>query len=345
MCDVRCGGSPRDVSDSVLDQILRLYSTPLLLAEDASKAAAFLYIAQSVFPAFFDPSNPFSPVECMLIAGNVSVPPVMRLSESPSRWEIHGLQGLPGHPFEDSRVCDLCLQRGDSIESGRMLCTLTGDWVHLNCVYYSSNISIDSKNGAIQKYTQMKNKSRSTRCCICDRTGASIRCCFQNCPYAFHFACGREKGCLIRVNKEAFCPRHRPGQRSRNRVSEEDLNPPKSALSTLPIPAKSSFRSTPTPSSTPSRPLDYRVAVGNMELFTTRFNYRVVFPPLKLCVCDWTLILRKLFSGEYLRLGALTVTHLGTVSRSPYMHNRNYLFPDQYRSFRIYWSTHSIGEV
>ena len=53
----------------------------------------------------------------------------------------------------------------------------------------------------------------------------------------------------------------------------------------------------------------------------------------------------KLFPNEYLRLGALTITHLGTLSRSPYMHNRNYLFPEQYRSFRIYWSTQSIGEV
>ena len=77
-------------------------------------------------------------------------------------------------------------------------------------------------------------------------------------------------------------PRHRPGQRSRNRANEDDITPSKSTLSSLPIPAKSSFRSTPPGSSSPSRPLDYRVAVGNMELFTTRFNYRVVFPPLKL---------------------------------------------------------------
>ena len=57
------------------------------------------------------------------------------------------------------------------------------------------------------------------------------------------------------------------------------------------------------------------------------------------------LMYRKCFPGEFIRMGALTVTHLGTVIRSPYMHNRNYLFPDQYRSFRIYWSTRHIGEV
>ena len=44
-------------------------------------------------------------------------------------------------------------------------------------------------------------------------------------------------------------------------------------------------------------------------------------------------------------MGALTVTHLGTVTRSPYMHNRSYLFHDQYRAFRIYWSTREIGDV
>ena len=54
---------------------------------------------------------------------------------------------------------------------------------------------------------------------------------------------------------------------------------------------------------------------------------------------------RKCFPDEFLRMGALTVTHLGTVTRSPYMHNRSYLFPDQYRAFRIYWSTREIGDV
>ena len=102
-----------------------------------------------------------------------------------------------------------------------MLCTLTGEWVHLNCVYYSNNISIDEKTGAIQKYTQMKNKSRSTRCAVCEGAGASIRCSFQNCGHAVHFACGREEGCLIRVNKEMLCPRHRPGRVIRNRVGED----------------------------------------------------------------------------------------------------------------------------
>lgn len=44
-------------------------------------------------------------------------------------------------------------------------------------------------------------------------------------------------------------------------------------------------------------------------------------------------------------MGALTVVRLGVVGTSPYMHNRNYIFPDQYRAFRIHWSTVYPGKV
>lgn len=276
--DVRSGGSPERVSEEVLRSVLQLYGNPLLLLEDASKASAYLFIAQGVFPWLFDSSNPFSSLECLLITGNGLFPPVGK--EKKRKKGVVGLCGLGNHGFEDNRVCDLCGKKGDSVEAGRMLCTLTGEWVHLNCVYYSNNISIDEKTGAIQKYTQMKNKSRSTRCAVCEGAGASIRCSFQNCGHAVHFACGREEGCLIRVNKEMLCPRHRPGRVIRNRVGEDHESTYLSvnALANLPVPTKPSFH----PNGGILNRSDGRVTVNSMELFTTRFNYRVVFPPLKL---------------------------------------------------------------
>ena len=276
--DVRSGGSPERVSEEVLRSVLQLYGNPLLLLEDASKASAYLFIAQGVFPWLFDSSNPFSSLECLLITGNGLFPPVGK--EKKRKKGVVGLCGLRNHGFEDNRVCDLCGKKGDSVEAGRMLCTLTGEWVHLNCVYYSNNISIDEKTGAIQKYTQMKNKSRSTRCAVCEGAGASIRCSFQNCGHAVHFACGREEGCLIRVNKEMLCPRHRPGRVIRNRVGEDHESTYLSvnALANLPVPTKPSFH----PNGGILNRSDGRVTVNSMELFTTRFNYRVVFPPLKL---------------------------------------------------------------
>ena len=276
--DVRSGGSPEKVSDDVLKSVLQLYGNPLLLLEDASKASAYLFIAQGIFPWLFDSSNPFSSLECLLITGNGIFPPVGK--ETKTKKGVLGLYGLDNHPFEDNRICDLCGKKGDSVEAGRMLCTLTGEWVHLNCVYYSNNISIDEKTGAIQKYTQMKNKSRSTRCAVCDGPGASIRCSFQNCGHAVHFACGRKEGCLIRVNKEMLCPRHRPGRLIRNRMADdhESTYLSSNSLANLPVPTKPTFH----PNGGILNRSDGRVTVNSMELFTTRFNYRVVFPPLKL---------------------------------------------------------------
>lgn len=48
---------------------------------------------------------------------------------------------------------------------------------------------------------------------------------------------------------------------------------------------------------------------------------------------------------DAIRVGALTVTHYGVVDTSPFTHNRNYIFPNQYRAFRVYWSTVRVGEV
>ncbi|KAM7454187.1 hypothetical protein BLSTO_05059, partial [Blastocystis sp. subtype 1] len=83
--------------------------------------------------------------------------------------------------------CDLCGLAGDHAVAGRLLCIQTGEWVHLNCVYYSSAITLDERTGAIQKYTQLKNHCRNTLCCVCNKPGASIKCCCAGCPRCFHF--------------------------------------------------------------------------------------------------------------------------------------------------------------
>lgn len=85
--------------------------------------------------------------------------------------------------------------------------------------------------------------------------------------------------------------------------------------------------------------------VSNAELFTCRFNYRVVFPPLKLWARRCEVTGRRTIDKDAIRVGALTVTHYGVVDASPFTHNRNYIFPNQYRAFRVYWSTVRVGEV
>ena len=240
------------VPEAVLEEVRGLYSSFLLLVEDACNAAGYLYIMQGVLPSLFDPVAPFSPMEWLLLSGNVALPsfpltaskeehadadadadadaaddattpstpvntpnaeataPTPTHQEEKALHEVSSLYGLNGHQ-EDPRCCDLCGLAGDHPVAGRLLCIQTGEWVHLNCVYYSSSITLDDRTGAIQKYTQLKNHCRNALCYVCNKAGASIKCCYQGCQRCFHFVCGRESGCLIRVNREAFCQRHRLG--------------------------------------------------------------------------------------------------------------------------------------
>ena len=270
-----------DISDSIVDQVLPMYSSNLLLAEDASMAAAFLYIAHAMFPSFFDPVQPFSPVETLLINGNIVLPyweststtntsssstttittittittttnttpnlsssslkssnevtmnnvvekPIAYETTSSSPFtstsiiptEIHGLYGLVDHPFEDKRPCYLCGMRGDNAEAGRMLCTPSGEWVHLNCIYYSYNTVLEKTNYIITKYPAVKAQSNSNICYICNKPGAFIQCKSPSCSHCFHFTCGRRNGCMIMINRMfTYCSHHNPKHRSRTTTS------------------------------------------------------------------------------------------------------------------------------
>lgn len=268
--------------ESALLQIRSLYSSLLLLAEDACNAAAYLYTVQPLFPTYFNPDSPFTSTEWLLLSGNVALRPFPFpiISEEKEEnqnkiEEINPLTGLNGHFVEDPRPCDLCGQYGDNVICGRMLCNSTSEWVHLNCVYYSSGITIDDKSSSIQKYTIVKNRSRSVQCYICKKSGASIKCNSQGCNRCFHFACGHENGCFIRVNKEAFCQHHRPSTIYHS--NDESFIPfmyTKSSMN-----KSSNHFNSSTFQRVQTTLQDCRLLVSSLELFTTRFNHRVVFFP------------------------------------------------------------------
>ena len=267
-----------DISDSIVDQVLPMYASNLLLAEDASMAAAFLYVAHAMFPSFFDPVEPFSPVETLLINGNIVLPcwesttatttttttttnttlstpssssslslslkssdemtidkpvekPVvhetMPSSSSTSTsistliipTEVRGLFGLADHPFEDRRPCYLCTMYGDNVEAGRMLCTPSGEWVHLNCIYYSQNTVSEKSPSTIIKCPTVKTQSNSNICYVCNKPGAFLQCGSPSCSQCFHFACGRRNGCMITLSRFSYCHHHNPKHRLRTTPS------------------------------------------------------------------------------------------------------------------------------
>lgn len=344
------------IPESVLEHVRKFYNSILLLAEDASNAAAYLFAMQPRFPEFFHPAKPFTPTEQLLLTGNLAlptfplrlpalVPDLQPSNDSHAPLEVVGLAGLPGFPLEDHRSCELCGLQGDHAVAGRLLCTPTGEWVHLNCVYYSTGVSVDEKNGCFQKYTQIRSHSRTTHCYICNRPGASLHCCFQGCTRSFHFVCGFESHCFIRINKEAFCLRHQPRDRSGSDASEAP--PPRASFfssAALPSSPPRPFHSLPTPSASTRPPPEPRVTVSSARLFTCRFNYRVVFSSLK-PRDGRQLAASRTPPAASLRFGALTVTHVGTVLPSPFFHDATHLFPDLYRAFRIFWSTRHPAQV
>lgn len=433
-----------ELSEKTLWKIRRLYSSLLMMTEDACNAAAYLYTCQPLFPTYFNPECPFSPIEWLLISGNIvlrtfpfsrpkeemevekvemevkkvemeaekvemeaekvemevekveskpieietkpepepetkpepkSEPETQTESnntntntntinnesnpltplETPSskpltadssrEWsdgwngmekeensteqmEVTPLVGVEGHAVDDRRACDLCGEVGDNLVCGRMLCTLTGEWVHLNCVYYSSGITIDEKESSIQKYTVVKNRSRSAQCYVCKRSGASIKCGASGCSRCFHFACGREGGCLIRVNKEAFCQYHRPSSFPAGGLVDRSFNPfsPRGV-------------SSPAGGGVPRGvgASEAQVAVSASELFTTRFNHRVVFRS------GARQSRSRSVERGLIRMGSVTVSHVGAVGISPRMHTERFLLPDQYRVFRVFWSAKRPG--
>ena len=79
------------------------------------------------------------------------------------------------------------------------------------------------------------------------------------------------------------------------------------------------------------------MAVSSSELFTTRFNHRVVFRS------GVRQSRSRSVERGLIRMGSVTVSHVGTVGISPRMHTERFLFPDQYRVFRVFWSAKRPG--
>lgn len=267
-----------------------------------------------------------------------------------------------------------------------MLCTPSGEWVHLNCIYYSQNTVSEKSLSTIIKCPTVKTQSNSNICYVCNKPGAFLQCRSPSCSQCFHFTCGRRNGCMITLSRFSYCPHHNPKHRSRttpsfsgpNSIASSRMRTTNSTTQNRTIYRNASGMATATNITnasgnmmSPSRPptletpsilppnsgglnggqphsgeVTYSDLAIHSELVTTQFNHCLIIkPPNPYELIIIFLIPRKYPKDAYIRLGALTVTHFGRVGRSPYMHSANYLFPDQYRAFRIFWSTCEIGQV
>ena len=84
--------------------------------------------------------------------------------------------------------------------SYRLLNLDVGQWCHLNCALWSSEV-YETVSGALMSVEQAFKRSTNTDCVICKKKGASLGCFYQRCPNTYHFPCAVDHGCVFYKNK------------------------------------------------------------------------------------------------------------------------------------------------
>ncbi|CAF5218848.1 unnamed protein product, partial [Rotaria magnacalcarata] len=102
----------------------------------------------------------------------------------------------------DKRICAFCNGVGDLTTNGpgRLLNLDVGQWCHLNCALWSTEV-YETVSGALMCVEQAHKRSVYTECASCKQKGASLTCFFQRCPNAYHFPCAVSNGCVFYKNK------------------------------------------------------------------------------------------------------------------------------------------------
>ncbi|XP_039287897.1 histone-lysine N-methyltransferase trithorax [Nilaparvata lugens] len=127
-----------------------------------------------------------------------------------------------GLKLADVRVCVLCKQEGDGelIAEGRLLYCGHNEWIHANCALWSNEV-FEEIDGSLQNVHSAISRSRLIRCVDCDKRGASVGCCYKNCPESYHFPCARKGRCAFMEDKTIYCNLHRGASRSRPLLAKE----------------------------------------------------------------------------------------------------------------------------
>lgn len=111
--------------------------------------------------------------------------------------------------FMDERACSFCNELGDfPVHSCvRLLYAGPGDWVHVNCAIWSSEVW-EEDNGALQQVEAALTRSKRTTCDDCGESGASLNCCASSCRRCYHFLCAMSSDCFLLEGKTLFCLNH-----------------------------------------------------------------------------------------------------------------------------------------
>ncbi len=109
----------------------------------------------------------------------------------------------------DPRECIFCHDVGDSIQAGRLLPFEDSQWVHVNCLTWSSEVyESSSAHGELRGAHTARSRSKMLRCSVCGERGATIDCQRKLCKLIFHFPCAVIANIRFCKDRTAWCNFH-----------------------------------------------------------------------------------------------------------------------------------------
>ncbi|KDO25203.1 hypothetical protein SPRG_20781 [Saprolegnia parasitica CBS 223.65] len=252
--------------------------------------------------------------------------------------------------FSDPRVCGLCRESGDDPSfAGRLVFADFDQWVHVNCISWSSEVYEDSY-GVLKMCQKARFRGRTYRCAVCALSGATVGCHGLRCQLNYHLHCATPHLTFTTEN-QAFCADHWrvhvQKTHSKKRKRDDDVAARKKLKT-----ATTSYEATDG-ESVPACDVaaclndlvDHVVATATLETPTPGVE------PLRFLMCEQEatsgkskkLSKTQLAKGVCYRIGALTVHALGAIEvDNNSCHTVSTLYPIGYRSTRIFWSAVTV---
>ncbi|OQR94317.1 histone-lysine N-methyltransferase [Achlya hypogyna] len=245
--------------------------------------------------------------------------------------------------FVDPRVCGLCREPGDDPRfAGRLVFADFDQWVHVNCIAWSSEVYEDAY-GVLKLCQKARVRGRLHRCAECGLSGATVGCHGLRCQLNFHLHCAQAH-LVFTTETQAFCTDHwkvhLKKTQDKKRKRDDDLAARKKAKG-VDVPSPASGDEPSEVAACLNDLVEQVVAVAALETATPGRE------PLRFLMCEQDppsgkakrLSKTQLAKGVCYRVGALTVHALGTIEvGNDAFHTVSTLYPVGFRSTRIFWS-------
>nr|CAH8855804.1 unnamed protein product [Trichobilharzia regenti] len=109
----------------------------------------------------------------------------------------------------DTRVCQLCHQKGDGSNNvtSRLLNYNADKWLHLNCILWCYE-TYETIDGSLMNVSCSLKKALKTHCTHCNDLGAGLPCFDSDCQAIYHLPCAYQINCSFHPDRGMYCPLH-----------------------------------------------------------------------------------------------------------------------------------------